>query len=148
MDLGWFVSARRHAEALAQARPDDAALLVVLGRCFEAEGEPAEARKNYEDAVTNDPHLGEASVRLADLLCRRQLTGLASEKLDEMVRANDKDATAYLERALFRLGGGDLNGAAADLAEARTLGPKDARVLLASADLAPRRGDTAEAARG
>jgi tetratricopeptide (TPR) repeat protein len=145
MDLGWFGFARGHAADLAQARPDDAAALVMLGRCLEQDREPAEARRTYEDAVAKDPHCIEAWVRLAALLRRWQLTGLAAEKLDEMVRANDKDATAYLERARLRLSDGDTGGAADDLAEARKLDPKGARVLLSSADLAQRRGDVAEA---
>ena len=56
--------------------------------------------------------------RLARLFRRTQLSGRAAEALDEMVRANDADAAAYLERALFRLDDGDLKGAADDLAEA------------------------------
>ena len=60
LQLGWFIAARRHAEALAEAQPDDPAVLVMLGRCFEAEGDTSAARKSYEDAVARDSHSIEA----------------------------------------------------------------------------------------
>jgi Flp pilus assembly protein TadD len=145
LQMGWFARARPHAEVLARDGPDDATVVVVLGRCFEAEGDSGEARQHYQDAVAKDPHCLEAWVRLVDLLRRRQLMDLAAEQMDAMVRANDADPGAYLERAQFRLSGGNLDGAAEDLGKARILEPRDAHVLRASADLAQRRGDAGEA---
>jgi predicted Zn-dependent protease len=146
-EANWTVEARRHAEVLTQARPTEAAAFVLLGRCHEAEAEPALAQRAYEQAVRNDPGLFEPSARLADLLSREHLTDQADEVLAALVRASAKEPAAYLERALLRLRAGALKGAEEDLAEARKLAPTDARVLQASAETAQRRGDTAQARR-
>ncbi len=144
-EAGWLAEARQQAEILIQTRPDDGEAHLLLGRCFEAEGEPNLARRSYEQAVKQDPHLLSASVHLARLLRRMEFADEGDEILAAMVRANDKEAAAYLERALYRLGSGALKEAGEDLAEAHKLDEKNARVLLALADLAQREGKVQDA---
>ena len=145
LDLGWPADARRHAEILVQMRAKDAAVFVLLGRCYEAEGESTKARTSYERAVQLEPGRIEASVRLAYLLRRLSFADSADAVMETMVRVNQKEANAYLERARYRIGNRSLKGAEEDLAEARKLAPKDARILLASADLAQWLGAAEEA---
>ncbi len=143
-EAGWNTEARQHAELLVQTRPEDSESFELLGRCLAADGEPARAREQYRKAVEKDPKRIEAAVGLAWLL-RRSQSDEGDAVMDAMVRANPTEATAYLERATYRLGGGSLTEAGRDLAEAHKLDPKDARILLALADLAQRQGNLEDA---
>jgi tetratricopeptide (TPR) repeat protein len=146
LQLGWTDEARQHLEALLKARPRQADLEGLLGLCLEWSGEAKQAAGAYRQSLGHDPKQIDVAARLARLLGgplgdpRK-----AARVLDDMVKAHDGSADAYLERALFRMENGALDDAAADLSRARERAPDDLRVLLAAADLAGRRGRADEA---
>lgn len=140
MELDRPADARKHAEILLKAAPDDADLELLLGRCDEAQSRPADAAAWYRKASRHAPTRIEAAVRLASLL-RGPLKDAkqADRVLDEMVAANPKSSRAYLERGVFRLSAGRSDDAAADAARALALAPEDADALIVAAALAQRR---------
>ena len=54
---------------LIQQRPNDVIARVRLGRLYEQEGAPAKAAAEYNAAISVNPRLGEAMMKLAELYC-------------------------------------------------------------------------------
>jgi tetratricopeptide (TPR) repeat protein len=146
LELGRTDQARKLLEDLLAAQPGQADLEGLLGLCLELAGQSRAAADAYRQALDHDPKQRDVAVHLARLLHgplgdpRK-----AARVLDDMIRAHDGSAEAYLARARFRMDNGALKDAEADLARARDRAPNDLRVLLAAADLAGRRGRNDEA---
>jgi tetratricopeptide (TPR) repeat protein len=146
MRLGWFLDARTHLEVLLERQPNQADLAALLGDCHSALGEFEQAAQRYQQSLSDDPAQRDVSLRLARLLQGPlDRPEKAGEVMDQMVEAGKDSADAYLERALYRMAGGALAEAAADMARAQQLAPHDPRILLAAADMAMRRGGADEA---
>jgi tetratricopeptide (TPR) repeat protein len=172
--LGVFPAARRHPRPLpfaaalvavalglgcgARPAPPRPAPVAAEVRRLIDEAERAElardhfvARRHYEAAVAAAVSAGDtASIRLA----RRELAetliswgelGAAAAQLEQLVAAAADDASAWHDLGLVRHGAGDLPGAAAALARAKALQPRDPRPRIALAALQWKRGDKAAA---
>jgi tetratricopeptide (TPR) repeat protein len=144
--LGRYLDAKAQLEVLLEAQPGQADVEALLAECLEAVGEPERAVDLYEQSLEHDPRQRFVYLRLARLLHGTlDRPQQAAAVMDRLVEALSDQAAAYLERALYRMGEGELEGAAPDMARARELAPEDVGVLLAAADLAVRRGRTDEA---
>jgi Tfp pilus assembly protein PilF len=137
---GACVLARRHLDYLLEHQPGHAEDEALMGFCLEMAGETEAALGSYERALARDPLRRDVGVRLAGLwegpLRQPQK---ATAVMDRLVAA-DRDGHGWLERGRYRMAHGALGPAADDLAQARKIAPDDPDVLLASADLASRRG--------
>jgi tetratricopeptide (TPR) repeat protein len=153
MKLGRYDDARKHLEFLLEKSPKDAAVLEEkLGACAEALRDYKKAAEKYQAAVKHAPHKLETYGKLASLFLQQLKDPQQAELLmKQMVDDNQKDAQAWLLRARYRMkvgtGEESLTGAAKDLKVAGRLAPKNAGVLLTSAELAQKQGKPAEARR-
>jgi tetratricopeptide (TPR) repeat protein len=147
LELGVAAEARKHAEILVRSNPERGDLQLMLAECLEAEGEYDAAAEVYANAITHDPHLTDAYVRMASLCFQRfNQVARAEEVMDRLVESNPESARAFLERGRYRLQRAFLDGADSDLKKAWALTPKDADVLAASALIAEVQGDDDQAA--
>ena len=143
MDLDRSGDARRHLKRLnegIQADPGKAAesaeLEDLLGQCDQKESRFAEAEQHYRKAIELDPTRVVAFDRLARLL-RHDLKNpdAADRVIEGMSSANHRSALAHVLRWRYQRDfGPDANPS--DIAQALELGPDDAEVLVAAAELA------------
>ncbi len=108
IDLERYSDARANLEEhLLKRSPDDAALLMQLGRCHVALNENEGARKAFEAAIAAEPQQLEAYVLLAGLYRNRFKDEAAATRwIDQMVVGNSSNAEAYLVRGEWKLSEG------------------------------------------
>jgi tetratricopeptide (TPR) repeat protein len=143
-----FRTAIAHLDRLLPEAPDEEKgdLEHLLGWCQDAEEHYEEAVAAFRRAVKYAPRKIPSYVLLAEVLKDRLFRQAeAAAVMNAMVAANPGTPEAYLARARFLQGTGDLPGATRDLARARQLEPKRTEVTLAAADLARARGSLREA---
>jgi tetratricopeptide (TPR) repeat protein len=132
IDRGLFEAARNHLYAiLSGSRQGDGGLEYLVGRCYEAEKDAANAVKCYQDAIDHDaPQRLEAYQRRASLL-RDPLEQpkQADEAIEAMVRSNPESYQVYLERGRYRSRFG-LPGAKDDFQAALKRAPDEPEIYL------------------
>ncbi len=127
---------------------DKAELLHMLGWCYEAKKDYAEAVLAFEEAIKLNPKRIETYSLLAEVLHdRRGLPDDATVVLDAMLAANTNSHQAHLVRAYFLRKRGDDKAADRDLSAAFKLAPDRPEVFLAVADAERARGNWDEASR-
>ena len=136
MELNDHRVAQWHVEYLRKTLPGEGELEYFLGKCYEGGMQFDKAAERYAKAIERGPRQVEAYVRWSSLLRRRLGDPAAADRLmDQLIKANDQSARAYLERGRYRSTFG-LDGDKADIARARELAPDDLDILLAAALLA------------
>jgi len=142
LELGRLAAAVGYLDRLATASPRNADLQYKLGRCLVAVQDHRRAIDTLRLAITLDPANVPAYVELANVLRDRlSRTQHADETMDQLVKANSKSGTAYLERSRYEWRVGRREQALADIARAGALAPNDLEVLLTAADFALQRTD-------
>jgi predicted Zn-dependent protease len=137
IDLNRLADAVRHLEYLLKAMPHQGDLEHQQGWCQEALGHYKQSAASFRSAIKHAPHQVDSYILLAELLQRRlDQRDEAAKVMDAMVAANPKSWQAYLARARFHYGRGNLDSAGRDILEASKLAPHQADVLLAGAELA------------
>jgi tetratricopeptide (TPR) repeat protein len=145
--------ARAHIERLLQSQPDDGELEDLLGRCEEASKQFAKARTAYEASLKHSPGRVATTYALARLL-RGHLNPApeldkaadADRVMDALVAASPDSFDARMMRCRYYQAAGNLDAAERDLAYLREkVAPKNADVLIASAQLAEARHRADEA---
>ena len=135
--------ARRHLIHLndaIQADPEKAVeaaeLEDLLGQCDQPESKFDEAERHYRKSIAHDPTRVVTFDRLARLLRQDVRNPAAADRvIEEMFKANPKSALAHVNRWRFhREFGPAADGN--DIALALKLGPDEAEVLIAAAELA------------
>jgi predicted Zn-dependent protease len=147
-----YQDAIRHLEHLHDPIKDDprraaeaAELEDLLGQCQEATSLVDDAQESFKGSIAKDRTRIASYDRLARLL--RQLKKdqvQADQTIDEMVQQNPGSALALVTRYRYRKDVG-LPADEADIARALRLGPDEAEVLIAAAELARRKNDLAGA---
>ncbi len=143
-------SAMDHIDLLLQSNPNDPELQALRATYLARQG-------NYDDAVkysfkligydpkadkfdmkaATAPHQPEVYTSLANTLRSKQgKPELAERVVDQMVEANPKDATAYVQRGRLRVLWNNPDGARADAEKAYQLKPDDLETLLFISDSA------------
>jgi predicted Zn-dependent protease len=146
-DPGRLSDAGEHLGVLLKAHPNDPDLAQDLGRFHDLSRRFADAAEWYRKAIGRDAGRIFCYMRLAELLrTRLEQPERADRIMAELVGANPKSPAAWVARAEYRERF-DLSGIDDDLAQARSLAPDEASVLLASGERAKRRGDSAAARR-
>jgi predicted CXXCH cytochrome family protein len=118
----------------------------VRGSLLERAGELPAAVQAYEHALALEPGFPPATINLAPLLARAGKGQAALALLDGVIARHPLADTAYRNRAVVRLGLGDVDGFRADAEAALRLLP-DAELALALARVAEPSGDPAAAQR-
>jgi tetratricopeptide (TPR) repeat protein len=135
--------ARRHLihlnEAI-QADPEKAAeaaeLEDLLGQCDQPESNFDEAERHYRKSIALDPTRVVTFDRLARLLRQDvKQPEAANRAIEEMLKANPKSALAHVNRWRYRREVGPAADGG-DIALSLKLGPDEAEVLVAAAELA------------
>ncbi|MBA4064121.1 MAG: hypothetical protein C0501_10490 [Isosphaera sp.] len=137
--VGLFKEARGHVEVLLAKGPD-ADLEATRGKCLLAEGKFADAAEAYRKSYELKPTLVDSYAARAVVL-RRHLNQptQADRVIDDMRAANEKDFRAHLVAAEYWQTFAPLDrgaDAAAAVAKAFGIAPKERDVLLMSADFA------------
>jgi tetratricopeptide (TPR) repeat protein len=134
---GRVAEAREVLDILTKYLPNDGELEELHGRCEEANGQAEQAAEWFTKAIGHCPTEIDSYVRLARLL-RGPLhqPQQADQVMENLVAANTQSFRAYLARGRYRQEFGSLAEAATDVAQARTLAPYDAEVLLTAALIA------------
>ena len=144
--------ARRHLihlnEAI-QAEPEKGAeaaeLEDLLGQCDQPESKFDEAEQHYRKSIALDRTRVVTFDRLGRLLRQdRKNPEAADRAIEEMLKANPKSALAHVNRWRYRREFGPAADGS-DIAQALKLGPDEAEVLIAAADLARQNKDLAGA---
>ncbi len=91
------------------------------GRILLTIGEPAQAVADFTTAVLSDPKNGRAFARRGEAKMILKNAEAAFADFDVAVAASPRDYEVLVIRATFRLRGGDLAGAKADLAAAKAV---------------------------
>ncbi len=120
--------------------PYSALLWLLLGDCQADLGQSADALASYNLAVTYQPDVVWTYFRRGVLRLDRHEYRDAAADFDHFLRKRE-DPTAYLHRALARIGLRDFAGARQDLAEAMRECEPSARTLLTRAVVRERLGD-------
>ena len=144
--------ARRHLIHLndaIQTDPDKAAeaaeLEDLLGQCEQPESKFAEAERHYRKSIALDSTRVVTFDRLARLLRRDLKNPAAADRaIEEMLKANPKSALAHVNRWRYHREFGPAADSS-DIVLALKLGPDDAEVLIAAAELARQSEDLAGA---
>src|SRR5271157_1657947 len=135
--------ARRHLIHLnnaIQADPEKAAeaaeLEDLLGQCDQPESKFAEAERHYRKSIALDPTRVVTFDRLARLFRQDVKQPEAADRaIEEMLKANPKSALAHVNRWRYRREFGPAADGS-DITQALKLGPEEAEVLIAAAELA------------
>ncbi|MGA7499844.1 MAG: tetratricopeptide repeat protein [Isosphaeraceae bacterium] len=135
--------ARRHLIHLndaIQPDPDKAAeaaeLEDLLGQCEQPESKFAEAERHYRKSIALDSTRVVTFDRLARLLRQDLKNPAAADRaIEEMLKANPKSALAHVNRWRYHREFGPAADSS-DIVLALKLGPDDAEVLIAAAELA------------
>src|SRR5271157_2825290 len=135
--------ARRHLIHLnnaIQADPEKAAeaaeLEDLLGQCDQPESKFAEAEHHYRKSIALDPTRVVTFDRLARLFRQDVKQPEAADRaIEEMLKANPKSALAHVNRWRYRREFGPAADGS-DITQALKLGPEEAEVLIAAAELA------------
>jgi len=148
-----FRDASEHLKKLLKAAPDDGELLGKRATCCDANGDYAEARKDYEAAIASAPAEIKNYFQLANLLRDRvdevktkgedkeKLAAIADQRINAMVDANITNFKAHLARARYSKTWHNndqerLDTFERDVQAAYRLAPGDVEVILAAAELA------------
>ncbi|WP_169978972.1 tetratricopeptide repeat protein [Tautonia rosea] len=150
-DLARFNDAVVHLKVLLDKEPEDPELRFLMASALDGDRKDDEAEEAYQEALKVDPQRIETYVRLADLYRDRfdneaaadRVMGITST-IEGLVANNPDDASAYLERGLYRARH-EQEGVAEDFDRALELAPNDPEVLLASAGVALDRENPDEA---
>jgi tetratricopeptide (TPR) repeat protein len=146
IDLGRYEDAIRHLEYLLNTGAARGPLEHQLGWCREALDQYEQAAACFRRAIGHAPQQVESYVLLSELLeGRLDQREEAARVMDALVAANPRSWQAHLARARFHYGRGELDAAGHDVLRAAELGPDQADVLLAAAEMALLRGDLDEA---
>ncbi len=122
IDLGRMADAIDHLKYLLGASPPTSELEHRLGWCQEAEGRYEDSAASFRRAIVLDPAHIDSHILLAELLSRHlKQSEEAAKVMDEMVAANPKSWEAFLARARFHYGHGQLDAAALDVFAASAL---------------------------
>jgi tetratricopeptide (TPR) repeat protein len=148
MVMGRFDEALTHLEILHKAKPTDADLELLMGRCEEALGRSEKALDAYQLAIRHAPERIDNYLRAAVLLHERlDKPNEADAAIEAMVKANPKAFEAYLARSRYRIqfhgkSASAVEAAKEDVRQARLLAPDEPDVVLAAADVARASGST------
>ncbi len=139
-----------HLNDAIQAHPEKAAeaaeLEDLLGQCDQPESNFDEAERHYRKSIALDPTRVVTFDRLARLLRQDVKKPEAADRaIEEMLKANPKSALAHVNRWRYRREFGPAADGG-DIALSLKLGPDEAEVLIAAAELA-RQGKDLVAAR-
>ena len=143
IELDRHNDARRHLIHLndaIQADPEKAAeaaeLEDLLGQCDQPESKFAEAEHHYRKSIALDPTRVVTFDRLARLFRQDVKQPEAADRaIEEMLKANPKSALAHVNRWRYRREFGPAADGS-DITQALKLGPEEAEVLIAAAELA------------
>jgi tetratricopeptide (TPR) repeat protein len=142
IDLNRLADAVRHLQYLLKAKLHQGDLEHQLGWCQEALGQYEQSAASFRSAIQHAPQQVDSYILLAELLQRRlDQRDEAAKVMDAMVAANPKAWQAYLARARFHYGRGDLESAERDILQACALAPQQADVLIAGAEMAVLKGN-------
>lgn len=144
-----YSGALDHINLLLASNPKDTELQVLratyLGRSNNTEeaitasykliGYDPKAEK-FDSQKSIASHSPEIYSNLAEILYKTKKPELASRVLNEMIKANPNDATAYINRGKLLALSGDANGARADAQKAYQLKPENLDVLMLVTDMA------------
>ncbi len=152
LELERHSEARRHLIQLneaIQADPEKAAeaaeLEDLLGQCDQPESKFDEAEQHYRKSIALDITRVVTFDRLARLLRQERKNPAAADRaIEEMLKANPKSALSHIKRWRYRREFGPAAGGG-DIAQALELGPDEAEVLIAAAELARQGKDIAAA---
>lgn len=141
MGGGMFEKARAYLKILLKTAREDGHLEYLMGRCYEADNEPAPAVEAYASAIAHAaPERIDAAMRRAVLLRGELKRAAEADKVVEaMVRDAADDYRSYLGRGEYR----DrfrLPGSEADFRKAMELQPDRPEVYLQLAVAAERKG--------
>jgi tetratricopeptide (TPR) repeat protein len=140
LELGYPAEADRQLENLLPSSDDPAELETLLGQCAERENDAERASQWYNRAMRHAPSRIEPAARQAALWQSLGRPARAVAVMDALVKANPKSSTAYLARARYHLGAGNLDKAEADLDRVDGWSRDDAGALATRAELELRRG--------
>jgi tetratricopeptide (TPR) repeat protein len=144
MELDRCADALVRLGELKQHCPGEGKLHLLEGQCLERTRQYEAARTAYQQAIRLAPELLDSYVHLARLWRKHwDQPAQADALMDQMCQANRQSGFAFLARAKYRDELGQRAESAADAAQALTLAPHDADVLLAAAELAQRRSQHA-----
>ncbi|MHB1037152.1 MAG: tetratricopeptide repeat protein [Pirellulales bacterium] len=123
-----------HLNILQKKFPKDAKLEVLLGRCVAAGGRYQDAVAHYQKAIKLAPGEIDAYTALASVRrLRLDQAKEADQAIEQMVKANPKSFTAYLERGHYRQQFESFDAAKPDYLQAQKLAPDDVEVILSIA---------------
>lgn len=119
--------------------------LALMGLAYSKTGATSNAIKSYKEAVEIDPDNTDVRRQYADSLLDANQLPQARAQLEQVVRTNPQDGTAYLRLAQIDQAQGNFADAEKQLAQARNLIPNDPEVAYEEALVQDAKGDDAQA---
>lgn len=145
LEMGDYKQARRNLDLLLELHPDDPALLIQSGKCYQETRNTESAISAYEKVLEKDPRQEAIYHQLAQLYKRLGWHTRARGIMDRLVEVCAASQTAWQLRSDFFIAQGDSEEAARALEKANQLNPDDLLLLEAQARLAHRRDRLQEA---
>jgi len=136
------VALGQHAEGSEFLKPlrgtvaERSELEQALAWCYIGAGRDQDAEQAFQWAIEYGPQRPEPYLQLAALYRRKHQDALSNQTLQRLVDANPRSASVYRARAHEYIKLGRLEQAAADLAVAVKLDPKDVSLWVQSAEVA------------
>lgn len=114
--------------AMVRKDPEDAVSRTELGAALAASGRISEARRELEQAITDDPTLARAHYILSQILFQQNNPSKARVALEHVIELEPDNFGARNNLGSLLLTTGDIRGAIEQLEKAAQLNPTDSRV--------------------
>jgi tetratricopeptide (TPR) repeat protein len=140
MALGIYLQSRKPDDAIdcfrnaAAAGPKDPEPHIVAGSMLEKQ-HPAEAEKEYQQALAIDPNSSDANTALANLYMRQQRFSDAEPLLRALLKAHPNDAAAHFQLGRMLALAGKSGDAVAEMQAGLKLDPSDSKAQRDLADM-------------
>lgn len=121
-------------QLLLPLEPESADVYYYIGEAYRFKGEPANAIRNYNEALQLDPDFGAPYLGLARTRLQTNPNFNAESLFADAIKRDPFYGEAYLERARFYIRRGDIDDALEDLEQAQELMPGSAEVYLTLAN--------------
>ena len=140
MALGTYLQSRKPEDAIeafrnaAAASPKDPEPHLVAGSMLEKQ-HPAEAEKEYQQALAIDPNSSDANTALANLYMRQRRFSDAEPLLRTLLKAHPNDAAAHFQLGRMLAIAGKPDDAVAEMQAGLRLDPSDSKAQRDLADI-------------
>lgn len=125
--------------------PDSADIYYYIGEAYRFKGEPANAIRNYNEALKIDPNFGAPYLGIARARLQTNPNFNAENLFADALKRDPFYGEAYLERARFYIRRDKIKEALADLKKAQEYMPGSPEVYLALANASLAQDDTEQA---